>query len=289
MTLRDFFLAEYAITRGLKKKAAYQVLLTLDRWKEFLGREPETSDLTNLSVQRFLMHRREKVAVGTVLKDRNSITGIWNYMARQDRSLPFPTLPPMSPVRRIPRAYTAADVSRLLRVSLSLPGTVAGLPRSHWWASIQRVYFETAERITPVLSIRWKEVDLTHTSLTFLAENRKGGRSDIQRDISRETAEWMDRLKREENDLVWPWDRGLSSLWAEHHRICALAQVTARGFHGFRRSCASYLTLAGSAELAADQLAHESPSVTRSRYIDPSIARPAVSAVQLLPKLDIHD
>lgn len=288
MTLRQFLLDEYAIARGLKRKATYQVALTLSRWGEFLGREPETADLTTLSVQRFLMHRREKVSVGTVLKDRNSITGLWNYMAKQDRSLPFPTLPPMSPVRRVPKAYTAADVGRLLRLSLALPGTIAGMPRSFWWASLQRAAFETAERITPILEIRWRDVDLTQPCLTFRAENRKGGRADIQRDISRETASWMERLRRGDNDRVWEWDRDLSTLWGDHHRICALAQVTCRGFHGFRRSCASYVALAGGVDMAADQLGHASPAVTRSRYLDPSIARPTVSVVQLLPRLDIE-
>lgn len=290
MTLKTFLIEEYSVARGLKKKASYQIEMTLARWREFLGREPEPADLTTLAVQRFLLHRRETVSVGTVLKDRNSITGIWNYMARQDRSLPFPNLPPMSPIRRIPRAYTAEDVSRLLRVSLSLPGAVAGVPRNYWWASLQRACFETAERISAVMAARWRDVDLTsgQPSLTFAAETRKGGRSDIQRDVSATTAEWMSHLRRGDADRVWEWPGAISNLWAEHRRLCALALVTPRGFHGFRRACASYVTAAGGLEMAAEQLGHESSAVTRRRYVDPSIARPKVSVIQLLPRLDIQ-
>lgn len=288
-SLREFVDEEYAIVRGLRPKATYQVRLTLARWAEFLGREPTTADLTNLSVQKFLAHRKTKVAMGTVLKDRNGIVGCWNYLAKQDRSLSFPTLPPMSPVRRVPRAYTVEDVSRLLRVSLALPGTVAGLPRGMWWASLQRVCWESAERISAVMAATWDDVDLPGRTITFRAENRKGGRADLQRDFSAGTARWLESLRqgRSVGDLVWPWDRNHSTLWLEHHRISALAQVTSRGFHGFRRSCASYLTVAAGLAAASEQLGHASTEMTRTRYCDPSIARPAVSPVDMLPPLDL--
>lgn len=287
--LRQFVEEEYAIVRGLRPKATYQVRLTFARWAEFLGREPVVADLTNLSVQKFLAHRKTKVSMGTTLKDRNQIVGVWNYLAKQDRTLPFPTLPPMSPVRRVPKAYTVEDVSRLLRVSLALPGAVAGLPRGLWWASLQRVCWESAERISAVLAATWDDVDLDARSITFRAENRKGGRADIQRDISAETAGWLADLRqgRSGDDRVWPWDRNASTLWLEHNRIAALAQVTARGFHGFRRSCASYLTLAAGLAAASEQLGHASTEMTRSRYCDPTIARPAVSPVDMLPRLDL--
>lgn len=288
-TLREFVIDEYAVVRGLRVKATYQVLLTLRRWAEFLGREPVASDITNLAVMRFLAHRGTKVSRGSVLKDRNNICGIGNFLARQDRTMAFLTLPPMSPIKRIPRAYTVADVEALLRLSLGLPGAVGGLPRGFWWASIQRAAWETAERVSPLLALTWDDVDLEARTLHFRGETRKGARADILREISPETASWMAHLRagRAGSDLVWPWPLAQSTLWLEHNRICALAQVTARGFHGFRRSAASYLALAGGLPMASDHLGHATTQMTRDRYVDPSICRPAVPPISILPSLNL--
>ena len=289
MTLREFLDEEYAIVRGLKPKAVYQIRLTLRRWAEFLGREPERRDLTNLSVQKFLMARKEKVSQGSVLKDRNGIVGLWNYIAKQDRSLSFPTLPPMSPIKRVPKAYTVADVSKLIRLARGLVGDLDGVPRGLWWASVQRCAWETAERCSAILACTWEDVDLVTGRITFRGENRKGGRADIERDISPELCQWLAAMRgdRGPKDRVWPWPKADSTLWAEHNRLAALAEVMPRGFHGFRKSCASYLAAASSLAVASEHLGHASTSMTRDHYISPDIARPKVSPVSMLPPLDL--
>jgi integrase len=287
MLLRDLLDREYAIVRGLRPKAIYQVRLTLSRWADFLGRGPRTTDLTNLRVMEFLQHRKAAVALGTVLKDRNGICGLWNYAAKQDRSLPFPTLPPMSPVKRAPRAYRVEDVSAILRVAKALPGDILSVPRGLWWATICRTAWETAERHNALAVLQWKDVDLDGRLITFLAEGRKGARADIQREISGELAGWLSEIRRQPTDLVWPWKGAESTVWLELNRICALAQVTQRGFHGFRKSNASYLTAARGVGAAADQLGHSSAAVTLRHYVDRSIAKPTETAIDLLPPLDL--
>lgn len=287
MLLRDLLENEYKIVRGLRPKAVYQIRLTLSRWADFLGRGPTTADLTNLRVMEFLHSRKGVVSQGTVLKDRAGISGLANYAARQDRSLPFLTLPPMSPVKRAPRAYTIEDISRVIRVAKALPGEICGVPRGLWWASILRTAWETAERHGALEALKWGEVDCRGRLITFLAENRKGGRQDIQREISDELAGWLVQMRRQPGDLVWPWDRAESSVWLDLGRICTLAQVQARGFHGFRRSNASYLTAARGVSAAAEQLGHSSASVTLRHYVDRSIAKPQETAIDLLPRLNL--
>lgn len=287
--LREFVVNEYAVVRGLRAKATYQVLLTMRRWSEFLGRQPHAGDLTNLSVMQFLAFRKTKVSMGSVLKDRNNICGCWTFMAKQDRNLSFPTLPPMSPIKRIPRAYRVEDVERLIKLSLALPGSISGLPRGLWWASIQRTCWETSERITPLLELTWDHVDLEARTVHFIGEHRKGARADILRDVSGETAAWMAELRgtRSGEELVWPWQGSQSTIWLEHKRIACLAQVTARGFHGFRRSAASYVTLAGGIAMASDHLGHATTQMTKERYVDPGICRPAVSPLSVMPALNL--
>jgi integrase len=288
MLLRDILDKEYAIVRGLRPKATYQVRLTLSRWADFLGRGPTTADLTNLAVMEFLQSRRGKVSQGTILKDRAGICGLWNYCARQDRSLPFPTLPPMSPVRRAPRAYTVEDIERVLRVAKALPGDVQGVPRGLWWATKIRAAFETAERHGALEVLRWSEVDLPARLITFLAEGRKGARADIQREISPELAGWLAEIRRPPGEFVWPWAASHSTIWLEFGRLCTVAQVTARGFHGFRKSNASYLTAARGVSAAAEQLGHSSASVTLRHYVDRSIAKPKETAIDLLPAINME-
>lgn len=287
MLLRELLDKEYAIVRGLRPKAVYQIRLTLSRWADFLGRGPTTADLTNLRVMEFLAHRKTAVSLGTVLKDRNGICGLANYAARQDRSLPFLTLPPMSPIKRAPRAYTVEDVSRVIRVARALPGEILGVQRGLWWATFCRTAYETAERYGAMMALRWGEVDLRGRLITFLAEGRKGARQDIQREISGDLAAWLTEMQRMPEDLVWPWKGAASTVWLEFGRICTMAQVTNRGFHGFRKSNASYLAAARGVSAAAEQLGHSSAAVTLRHYVDRSIAKPAETAIDLLPPLDL--
>ena len=57
MTVRTFLLQRYAPLRELDSKSVQSYLLTIDRWAEYLGREPELSDFTNDGVALFLQHR----------------------------------------------------------------------------------------------------------------------------------------------------------------------------------------------------------------------------------------
>jgi len=289
MLLRQLLDKEYAIVRGLRPKAIYQIRLTLSRWSDVLGRGPDTTDLTNLRVMEFLALRKTTVSMGTVLKDRNHICGLWNYAAKQDRTMPFPTLPPMSPVKRVPRAYTIEDISKVVRVARALPGDVLGVPRGLWWSTILRTAFETAERHGALEVLRWSEVDIPGRLITFLAEGRKGARQDIQREISGDLAAWLAEMRREPDDLVWPWKGAPSTQWLELGRICTVAQVVSRGFHGFRKSNASYLTAARGVGAASEQLGHSSSAVTLRHYVDRSIAKPKETAIDLLPPIDLGE
>lgn len=62
MLLRDLLEREYAPLRALKPRAHRQYALTIDRWADFLGRQPTVEDLSGLPVQAFLQDRRKTVA-----------------------------------------------------------------------------------------------------------------------------------------------------------------------------------------------------------------------------------
>lgn len=291
MILRQHLESDYARLRALKPKALFQYHMTLDRWREFLGRESEPGDLDGLAIQAFLTHRRQKVSTATVVKDRTHICALWGHLARRRVVEQFPILPPMRAPKRIPRAYRIEEVSKIIRTCLDHPGSVCGLPGGYYFASLARSCFETAERIGAHLQARWRDVDLQNHTITFLAEGRKGAIRDIQRTFSAEQGSWLQRLQRRPGDLVWPWQeqRHLGSLWYEFRKICRVADITCRGFHGFRKSNASYLTLNAGLSEASKQLDHYSAQITMENYVDPTIAKPNKTALDYLPPLQLDD
>jgi integrase len=120
----------------------------------------------------------------------------------------------------------------------------------------------------------------------FVAEDRKGRRSDILRDISPGTAEALQSIRqgRGDSELVFPWDRQYTYIWTRMNKILERAGLPAGRrdkFHKIRRTTASYAEAAG---LSAQKLLdHSSPAVTAA-YLDPRIVRQK-SAPDVLPKV----
>jgi integrase len=286
MLVRQLLDTEYAVIRSLKPTAAYQFRLTLDRWGQFLGHPPELADLEPLRVQSFLNHRRTVVAAATARKDRTHIVALWSHAAKRRLVDEFPTLPPIRAPQRIPRAYRVQDVSAIIRAASTLPGTVCGMPASVWWSCIIRLCWETAERIGAVLQLRWDDVELDERYVVFRGETRKGSVRDLRRDISADLAEQLRKMQRKPNDVVFGWDRQYTSLWFALRQICGAANVTPRGFHGFRKAAASYVAAAGGD--ATQLLDHSNPKLAKDHYLDESIVRPRSTAIDLLPALSLQ-
>lgn len=287
MTLRHLLATEYAVIRALKPTARYQFDLSLTRYGEHLGHEPTLDDLDPIRVQAWLGHRKTQVSAATARKDRTHLVALWTHAAKRRLVEQFPTLPPLRAPQRIPRAYRVQDVSAILRMARCLPGRESGLPAEWYWPALVRLCWETAERIGAVRQLRWDDVDLDQRWVIFLGETRKAGTRDIRRDISAELAEWMRHLQRRPADLVFPWHREPTSLWYEFRKICGMAGVTNRGFHGLRKSSASYVAAAGGD--ATQLLDHSNPKLAKDHYLDESIVRPRQSAVDLLPPLELDD
>ena len=286
MRVRELLQNEYAPLRALKPTAVYQFNLTLTRWASQLGREPSLEDLKPLPVQAFLTQRRTQVSAGTAKKDRTHIVALWGYAAKRRLVDEFPTLPPLRAPGRIPRAYKVDEVSKLIRTALDHPGEICGLPAGIYFGSMIRLAWETAERIGAILQLQWRDVGLEERAVVYMAEHRKGSTRDIRRAFSPELAGWLAKIRRRENDLVFPWSRHPTSLWYELKKIAAVAGVTARGFHGLRKSAASYVTAAGGD--ATRLLDHSNPNITRDHYVDESIAKPKSTALDFLPQLNLE-
>jgi hypothetical protein len=83
--LIDILHEDYAQLRGLRPKALLQFRLSIEKFRDNLGRDPLVSDLTGIAVQRFLSARKQHVSVATVVKDRTHIVALWNHLFRLRR------------------------------------------------------------------------------------------------------------------------------------------------------------------------------------------------------------
>lgn len=293
MTFREL-VERYSTLRNLNSKTVTLYVQLADRLDAFLGREATVADLDDLVISRYLRWRsatpgwKGKVpSAASVQKDKVMLAAVWNLAARKKWAADFPELPRIKVPKRLPtgRAYTLDDVSALIRRAKRRHGLTGGKPSAWWWSTVLYAAYCTGERFTALTSLRWGQVDLQRLKVVFLGETRKGSTRDIERDITPELAKMLTPQQGPPDSLVWPWDRKSRAQWNSLKLLCKLSGVRYRGFHGFRRTAASYAALAGGRAAATQLLDHADPNLQQV-YVDPTIC-PEDRAT--LPPLDLTD
>lgn len=296
MTVRELT-ERYALLRELKPHTVTLYSMLWDRFERFLGRPATVADLDDVLVARYLKWRAETIvwagrlpSIATVRKDRTMIASVWTYAARKRWAAEFPELPRVRVPEKLPvgRAYTAEDVSALIRAAKRRIGKVGGLPAKWWWPTLIYTAVCTGCRFTELTSLRWAQVDLERRKILLLAHTRKGATRDLERSITPQLAEMLARFRRGADDLVWPWDRKSRSQWASLRVLCESAKVRYRGFHGLRRTAASYAAAKGGREAATAMLDHYDPRLQRV-YVDPLICPATFDSLSSLPPLDLDE
>jgi len=293
MTLREL-LERYRDLRNLSGKTASLYDQLLDRLGAFLGHEPTVADLDDLVISRYLRERAthswagKPIRPASVQKDKVMLSAVWNYAARKRWAADFPELPRIKVPQSIPlgRAYTSHDVAAMIRQALKRRGQTGGQPSCWWWATLLYMGYCTGERAEALRAARWQDIDLERRRVLFRGETRKGQTRDIERDFTAELARLLAPQRGQPEDLVWVWDRCRGSLWTSLKLLCRQAGVKYRGFHGLRRTRASYAALAGGTAAATLVLDHSDPNLQRV-YVDPTICPTEQSSVDCLPVLDL--
>ena len=301
MILRELLNERIAPLKNLCQRSVVMYESTLDRLRDHLGHEPTVDDLDDLTIAKFLRWRattvhdakRGLISPASLAKDSAHIRTLWNWCAKKRMKrangelLEFPDYArPRVPKPR-PVAYTVEELQRLVAASKHRKGyIVPGLPAAWYWTTKLQAMFQTGERIGAILAIRWGEVDLERSTLTFLAATRKGHRETITRAITPQLARMMATQKRAADGLVWPWLEGrkILSCYASLKVLCRVAGVPYHPFHSIRKSTASYLKRAGKS--AKTQLGHSSEEMAERHYYDERITG-VESALDFLPPLDL--
>jgi integrase len=296
MLLRDFLNDRYAVLHNLKPRTVEIFGHSIDRLRDFLGREPELADFDDLTIGKFLRwravtpHRGRICAAASVAKDKAHLVSLWNAAARKRLVEVFPDLPRgiVRVPHRSPSAYTVDEISRMVQQARRRSGLIGPCPAPWFWTTLLMSNWYTGERIGSHLETRWEQVDTARRTITFLSEHRKGLGRTITRQITPQLASMLQAGRRASDDLVWPWTdhRAANSIYQRIRYICRSAGVKPRGFHAIRKAAGSYLKAAGGD--ATEFLTHKDSKTTRDHYLDPKIVGEA-SALDFLPPLDLGD
>jgi integrase len=279
LVLRDY----YAPLTGVSDRTVALYSYTLRSWGESLGRPPETGDLEELAVARFLAHRVRTMSPATAAKDRAQITAIWGFCSRRKLCDTWPQTPRIIVPERIPEAWLSDEMQRVIDSARQEPFTYCGLPGSNVFPAILLTAYSTGERIGAIMSMKCR--DIRGCNVIFRAEDRKGRRRDIFREISDECATALLAVRRTHDDTAIPWDRHPTYVYNRLKIIlkrAGLPHGRKDKFHKVRKTTASYYEAAGGS--AQRLLDHSSPAVTR-RYLDPRIVSPGVPAPSVLPRV----
>lgn len=274
----------YAPLRSLSDRTIECYEFTLDAFEEFLGHPPAIEDLEELLVARFLADRVRKRAAGTAAKDRSQLRALWEFSSRRGLTKTWPIIPLVRVPERVPEAWLTPEFQRLLESASKETTFYDGIPAALWWRALLLAMYDSGERCTSVISTPWRNV--RDGAIVFVAENRKGKRRDILREISDETQAALDQIRgsRTANDLVWPWPRCKSYLWRRLEIIlkrAGLPHGRKDKFHKIRKTTASYYEAAGGS--AQRLLDHADPATTR-KYLDPRVVK-GVAAPDVLPRV----
>jgi integrase len=277
--LRDF----YAPLTGVSDRTITLYGYTIRSWGEFLGRPPETGDLEELAVARFLAWRVRKWAPATAAKDRSQILALWGFCSKRKLCETWPSVHRINVPERVPEAWLTDEMQRLMTSAAAEPGFVGKFPAAAVWRALLLLAYDTGERISSMLELRCS--DVRELSVIFRAEQRKGRRRDIYREISQECADALATVRRTPDDFALPWDHHRTCVWRYLKKILVRAGLPSDRkckFHRIRKTTASFYEAAGGS--AQRLLDHSSPAVTR-KYLDPRIVTPGVPAPSVLPKV----
>jgi len=274
----------YVPLRSLCPRSVENYEFTIRAFSAFLEHEPTLDDLNELTVARFLTHRAKERAIATAAKDRAQLRAIHEFSVRRKLCDHWPQYPPVRVPDRVPEAWFSSEMQRLLDSAGQEKTVLDGIPGGLWWRALLLLAYDTAERATALTSLRWRNV--RGSSVLFVAEDRKGRRRDILREIGEDTLEALEAIRGERgpDDLVFPWPRTRTYLWRRLKIIlerAGLPHGRRDKFHRIRRTTASYYEAAGGS--AQRLLDHSDPATTR-KYIDPRIVRPQ-AAPELIPRV----
>lgn len=232
---------------------------------------PTLADFTDDNLERHMWRIiSEGLSPATANKDCSQLSAMWRFanLNRMVETWPNVRLLPLP--ERVPLAWTASEVKRLLASIEHEDGEICRIPARLWWSALIHMLLDTGERIGAARGV--KRTGLQGNYLIFPAEIRKGRKREKMYKLSEET---LDKIRLmwtySTHDKLFPWDRSETYIYYRYKKILRRAGLddSARSMmHRLRRTVASAVANQGGDPTAA--LDHACPKTTKA-YLDPRI------------------
>lgn len=261
-----------------------QYLIQLRHWGKHLGREPVLSDFSDDAMASFLRSMMRGRSPATVNKCRSHLLALWRFCARRGLVREWPSVNSLREPSRSPRAWTIEELRLLIAACEKTVGWIGPVLANAWWIALVRVLWDTGERISAVMALRWDDIDLDGGWVTYRAETRKFGLEDALHKLKPVTIKALRAIELPRRELVFLWPFGKGYLWKRFAQILARAGLPhgpKDKFHKIRRSVASHAEANGGD--ATKILRHKSRNVTLGYLDDRIIGAP--QAVDVLPEI----
>jgi integrase len=221
--------------------------------------------------------RSQLLAIGNLAKKRGLLDCVFEVVA--------PVLP-----KKVPRAWLPEEVGRLMEAIDCLDGNMPrprdqrtrGIPKRHWWKALHFVMWDTGERISALMAVRFEWVSIDGW-LHIPAQVRKGKRGDMLFRLSPETLEAIEIIRNPQRDLIFPWHQAPNHIYYHYSRILERAGLEddQGKFHRMRKTVASLYKAAGH---DPQRLLDHADARTTSKYLDPRIV-PQVQPCDVIPAI----
>ncbi len=272
MLLTDWFPIYVARRINLRPKTIgiYKIAIgKFDRWHlEKHGTPADTKLLCVSLVADWLsdLSNKEKLKPRSVNSYRSSINAIWTgaMIAGESPESNGRLVPSARVSRTIPIAWTLDDLAKLLEAAKTKRGRRKnrwGTIRRDFWVGMYLFLYDTGARFGAALSVQAVDVNIRKRTVLLRAENDKTDADQLV-SISDETADVLQRLIDDGHELVWPNGVNRQQLYDEHKRTLqsiGLPFDRYHMFHCFRKTTATQLTIAKSAEEASAALGQPWP------------------------------
>jgi integrase len=245
---------------------------TLRSFDAFLKRPATLDDLNDDTVSKFAVWRLKTIAARSVNKDLFNLLALWRWCNRKGIVETWPDVQLEVPPKRIPVAWSEAQIRKLYQTMAKLSGRVGKHRARYWWPALLLVAWDSGERISAIMALTWDRVDLDSRWVRFRAEERKGGREDSAVRLSVDAVKALRKIRAEDGS-VFPWPLTFTYLWYRLSKILVAAGLPTdckSKFHRIRKSVASHAEAAGGNATA--MLRHSKREITES-YIDPKICK----------------
>jgi integrase len=208
--------------------------------------------------------------VNTIRERVGRILTLWTWCAKRRIVDMFPTVQRPPEQESVPHAWDEEELGRLFKSAAEEKGFIRGILAADWWVAWLAFIFNTAERLSAALALRWEWIDLKRGVVTIPAEVRKGGVKVGIYHLWPETIPLLEKIRPDNGTgLVFPQDSPTM-----YHRY--FGQILARAGLPSDRKCKTHCLRATHATIrtvlggdAAKALLHSDPVTTRKHYIDP--------------------